>query len=160
MYFKEFSIYCLFSCIKRVVCIQYFMLFLASVRKNEFRTLFQLLIYFRMGQNSSKITLHLPSRKLTPFWLNASHRNSSKKDYALLQLHSVTVNKARSYCNEQKSSTPCKKQKTVATEKYKRRRQVSSVLDYGQRTFVPCTKKSFVNRLCVSVYFQNSDSLH
>ena len=47
----------------------------------------------------------------------------------MMQLHSVTVNKTRSYCNEQKSSIPWKKQKTVATEKYMRR-QVSSVLDY------------------------------
>ncbi|KAF2984520.1 hypothetical protein EK904_003466 [Melospiza melodia maxima] len=49
--------------------------------------------------------------------------NSYKKDHVLLQLHSLTVNKARPYCKEQKSFTPGKKQRTVATKKHKRRRQ-------------------------------------
>lgn len=108
-----------------------------------------MLICFRRWQNSREITLHSPSGKPIPFWLSASHRNSYKKDHVLLQLHSLTVNKARPYCKEQKSFTPCKKQKTVATKKHERRRQVSSVLDYGQRTCVPCTKKTFVGALCI-----------
>lgn len=83
---------------KTVVCIPYFTLLLATVRRNEFTTQFMILIYFRMRQNSNKRALDLAGRKIIPFW-PASHGN---KDYTLLQLQSFTENKANSYCNKQK----------------------------------------------------------